>query len=280
MAAFSASAGRSEASEFSDEGDDFEGNFVAPPPPAAVKSKPVVPVAPKAAAKPAAVLAAPATTAAPTAMLTMTMVPLAASPDSKAADIVTEAVAGPQPFSLFGRLGGWFHHLFFTDPPPAPLPTQAPAPDPDAGRPPFSKQDIDRTADSAHQDQWSDVAIEDDFSRKETEDLDEIDRVRREDRALRIDAQTPNRPSMPAPANFQHDSGSTHISHFWGTLADEDADIEQALAQDGDDLTEYERLKKLQDAKVKDSVREINGPLGERLALERRALRKAAAAAA
>jgi len=124
-----------------------------------------------------------------------------------------------------------------------------------------------------------DVSIEDDFSRKEAEDLDVIDRVKREDRALRIDAQTPKRPSMPAPANFQHESGSTHISSFWGTLADEDADIENALAQDGDDLTEYERLKKLQDTRVSESVSEINGPSGQHLALERTALRKAAAAA-
>merc|ERR1719424_2798811 len=90
----------------------------------------------------------------------------------------------------------------------------------------------------------SDVAIEDDFSRRETEDLDAIDRVKREDRALRIDAETPKRPSMPAPANFKHESGSTHISNFWGTLADEDGEIEQALAQDGDDLTEYQRLNR------------------------------------
>jgi len=128
-------------------------------------------------------------------------------------------------------------------------------------------------------DGWSDVSIADDFRRKEAEDISLIDQVKREDRALRIDAQTPQRPAMPAPTNFQHDKGSTHISNFWGTLEEEDADIESALTNNEDDLTEYERLRKLQDEKVRSSVSEINGPSGQHLAMERRALRKAASAA-
>merc|ERR1740130_2089462 len=208
----------------------------------------------------------------------MTMVPQAGSADVPHNSIITEAII-PEKWSLFGSFGTWFHNAFFGAPPPPPVPTMAPVADPNEGRPAFSKQDIELTSESAHEDGMSDVAIEDEFSRKENEDIELIDRVKREDRALRIDAQTPKRPSMPAPANFQHQAGSTHISSFWGTLADEDADIENALAQDGDDLTEYERLKKLQDTRVSESVSEINGPSGQRLALERTALRKAAAAA-
>merc|ERR1719240_794727 len=190
--------------------------------------------------------------------------------------ILTEASPQPESHSFFGNVGHWFHTLFFgADPTPAP-PTVAPPPDPNAGRAPFSKQDVDKTASAAFEDSLSDVAIEDDFARKENEDISRIDRIKREDRALRLDAQTPSKPAMPAPANFQHDRGSTHISSFWGTLADEDADIEEALAKDGDDLSEYERLRKLQDAKVYASVSEINSHRRPKSS-ERRALRQNAA---
>lgn len=237
-------------------------------------------VAPLAAVPAAPVAAVPAPTSPPAvaptpAVLTMTMVPQSGTKGPEST--ITEANTGSHPFSLFGSFGHWFHTVFFgADPPPAPLPTEAPPPDPNAGRPAFSKQDIDRTALSAHEDGLGDVAIEDDFMDKENADIERIDRVKREDRALRIEAQTPRKPSMPAPANFQHDAGSTHISNFWGQLANEDADIEQALAKDGDDLSEYQRLTTLQDAKVVASVSEIAGPLGSHLAIERRALRKPA----
>lgn len=214
-----------------------------------------------------------------TSVLTMTMVPLApAAPQAFAAT----AVSAPSPVSFFGSIGHWFHRAFFGADLPAAVPTEAPLPvaDPNAGRPAFSKQDMERTSASAHEDGLADVAIEDEFIRKENEDIDVIDKVKREDRALRLDAQTPKKPAMPAPANFQHRAGSTHISQFWETLSEEDADIESALAKDGNDLSEYERLKSLQDAKLDATVSAINGPLGEHLAIERRALRKAASSPA
>lgn len=278
-----------ESADDSDDVDLAASPLVASPPP---NSK-VLPVAPASEAAPAVVVLAVTTppVAAPAvvapAVLTMTMVPQKAPEKAPVTseiqeDAITDQAPGASSGSFVGSVGHWFHSLFFADQPLAPPPTQAPAPapDPDAGRPPFSKQDIERTYSSAHEDGLANMAIADDWSRRESEDIALVDTVRREDRDLRVDAQTPARPSMPAPANFQHDSGSTHISNFWGTLADEDADIEDALAQDGDDLTEYERLRKLQDAKVKQSVGEISGPRGEHLAIERRALRKSAAAAA
>jgi len=274
-----------ESAEDTDDVDFAASPLVASPP---ANSK-VVPAAAASKAAPAAVVpavttpsVAPATAAvAPAAVLTMTMVPQKAPAAPVTSEIQEDALTEQAPAgSFFGSVGHWFHSLFFTEQvQQAPPPTQAPAPDPDAGRPPFSKQDIERTYSSAHEDMWADIAISDDFARKENEDIAFIDTVKREDRDMRLDAQTPSRPSMPAPANFQHDSGSTHISNFWGTLADEDADIEDALAQDGDDLTEYERLRKLQDAKVKQSVGEITR-MSDHLAIERRALRKSAAAAA
>jgi hypothetical protein len=203
-----------------------------------------------------------------TTEMTMTMVPQAAAVPQSNAD---ETPPGGS-VSFFGSIGHWFHTLFFgPDPVPAPVPTlPPPLPDPDAGRPPFSRQDVEKNAVSAHDDGLSDMAIEDDWSNKEQEDISFIDRMKREDRAIRLDAETPRKPSLPAPSNYRHDSGSTHISNFWGTLAEEDADIESALEQDGDDLSEYERLKKLQDAKVVASVSEISGAVGDHLALERR----------
>lgn len=272
---------------------EYAEKVVAAPQPQVAAAKPVVQVA---AAKPvvqaappapkpepvSAPVIAPVKEAAPTAApapeeLTMTMVP----PASVLPRMEQSALAEPLPSdSFFGSVGHFFHRMMFgADPPPAPMPTQAPPPDPNAGRPVFSKQDIEKTEMASHDDGLADVAIGDEFSRKEKEDISLIDRVKREDRALRIDAETPKRPAMPAPANYVHEHGSTHISSFWGTLADEDADIESALTQDGDDLTEYERLRKLQDEKVRNAVGEISGPLGEHMALERRALRKAASAA-
>lgn len=224
--------------------------------------------------------AAPAvlTTQAPAAELTMTMVPTGSGASNS---ILAPAVPQPVPVRFFGSFGHWFHSMFFgADAPPAALPTLPPKADPDADRPAFSTQNIERTAEAAFEDGMGDIAIGDEFARKEQDDVSLVDQVKREDRALRVDAQTPKRPSMPAPSNFRHEAGSTHISQFWGTLAEEDADIEQALAKDGDDLSEYERLKGLQDARLGASVSEISGPRGSHLAMERNSLRHSAASAA
>lgn len=272
-------AKRAEAVHLAEESDELVGNFEAPPPRAAAAPAVVKAAPPAAKAAPVQkVVVEDAPTAAPaTEELTMTMVPAGSAKFQTQQSILAEPLPSD---GFFGSMGHFFHRVLFgVDPVVAPPPTQAPPVDPNAGRPAFSKQDIEKNAMSAHDDGLADVVIADDFARKEQEDISLIDRVKREDRALRIDAETPQRPSMPAPANFKHESGSTHISSFWGTLAEEDGDIEAALTQDGDDLTEYERLRKLQDEKVRSSVSEITGPLGEHLALERRALRKAASAA-
>lgn len=265
-----------------EESDELVGNFEAPA--TSASAAPVVKdlvavVAPASKLEPAKVAAKETPTAAPAPEeLTMTMVPEASAVHKVEQAVSTEPIRGS---SLFGSIGHFFHRIFLgADPVVAPVaPTQAPVEDPNAGRPAFSRQDIERTATSAADDGLSSVSIADDFKRKEAEDISLIDRVKREDRALRIDAETPQKPAMPAPAAFVHDKGSTHISSFWGALEEEDGDIEQALTENGDDLTEYERLRKLQDERVQSSVSEISGPHGQHLALERRALRKAASAA-
>lgn len=290
-------------SEVEDSSDDFDGDYegfslaspstkLLPPlyraeapavteAPAVMKKAEAAQVAPVVvASQKAPVVTEPAPTTVPAQAAQAEPMAMTMVPESAEVTVAPQvSVANPgQPISFFTSVGHWFHNFFLgPDPPAPPVPTQAPAPDPNAGRPPFSKQDIEHTALSAKEDGLSDVAIEDDFANKVAEDESHIDRIKREDRALRLEAETPKKPSMPAPANFQHDSGSTHISNFWGTLADEDADIERALAQDGDDLSEYERLRKLQDAKVVASVSEITGPLGSHLAIERRALRASSA---
>jgi hypothetical protein len=170
--------------------------------------------------------------------------------------------------------------MFVGTPPPAPVPVQLPPVDPNAGRPPFSTQNIEKTARSTHDDGLADVFIEDDFVRKEREDVALVESVKREDRALRLDAQTPKKPSMPAPANYQHSLGSPHVSSFWGTLADEDGDIENAVSSDNYDLEEYERLKRLQDEKISTAVHAISAHLHGRLGKDRHALRNTGASAA
>ena len=62
-----------------------------------------------------------------------------------------EAAPEPQAFrgsSFFGSVSHWFHSMFDSTPPPAPVPVQLPPVDPNAGRPPFSTQNIEKTARS------------------------------------------------------------------------------------------------------------------------------------
>lgn len=212
--------------------------------------------------------------------MTMTMVPTGVP----AATQVVQASQDTQ-VSFFGSIFHWFHNLFF-GPDPLPVVTtpthKLQQPDPNEGRPPFTRQNVENTAMAAHNDGLADMAIGDEWSRKEKEDISLLDQVKREDRALRLDAETPKKSALPAASAVDAErSGSTHISNFWQTLADEDADIETALTENGDDLEEYERLKKLQDAKVVASVSEINSQLGEHSSLGRRSmhLRKGVAAA-
>lgn len=212
--------------------------------------------------------------------LTMTMVPTSepavmtmVPPNAPAIQSVVQVQAPQEPhLSFFGSIFHWFHSLFFGADPiavqPSPLPRLQQS-DPNEGRPPFTRQNVDNTATAAQNDGLADMAIGDEWSRKEGEDIAWMDQVRREDRALRLDAETPKKPSLPAAFPLER-SGSTHISNFWQTLADEDADIEGALTQNGDDLAEYDRLKKLQDAKVVASVSEINGQSSDHSALGRR----------
>merc|ERR1719201_1070884 len=123
------------------------------------------------------------------------------------------AEAAPSaPLGFWASIGHWFHTLWF-GPDPAPVlvaPSPPPPADPNAGRPPFSRQDIEHTADAAHEDGLADAPIADEWMRKEKEDISFIDQVKREDRALRLDAETPKKPALPAPVNFRHDKGSTH----------------------------------------------------------------------
>jgi len=122
----------------------------------------------------------------------------------------------------------------------------------------------------AQLDQLADVSIHDAWVDQEAKDAEVVDFVKREDRALRFEAQTPKeKPHLPAPTNFKNDAGSTHISSFWQKLADEDEGIEDALQQGGEDVTEYARLVDEQDEKVASAVSELSGPSGETLAIGR-----------
>jgi len=133
------------------------------------------------------------------------------------------------------------------------------------------KQDVEHTADAAAEDAMADVDIHDPWSQQEQEDDAMVDYVKREDRELRMDAETVReKPSTPSLNAVRNDAGSTHISGFWDKLVQEDEGITQALKTDGDDVTEYARLVDLQDAKVEASVAEISGPAGERLQLDAR----------
>jgi len=208
-------------------------------------------------------------------VLSMTMVPIAA-----VAPASLTAASGPQSTSFFAAVSDWLRTMFEGRPLPAPLPAQLSPPDPNAGRPAFSTQNIAQTARSTYEDGLADVAIEDEFAQREREDAALVETVKREDRSLRLDAETPRKPSMPAPANYQHSLGSPHVSSFWGTLAEEDADIANAVSRDDYDLTEYERLTALQDDKVLTAANAINAHLGGRLGKARQAFRNTGVSAA
>jgi hypothetical protein len=222
---------------------------------------------------------APAASAASDEELTMTMVPTSVPAASASVVQASQDTTQTTQLSFFGSIFHWFHSLFFG---PDPLPVAAPLPklqqaDPNEGRPQFTRQNVESTASAANNDGLADMAISDEWSRKESEDISLLDQVRREDRALRLDAETPKKPSLPATTIAR--SGSTHISNFWQQLADEDVEIEAALTENGDDLSEYERLKQLQDSKVTASVEAVNNQL-DHSALGRRVnLRKGATAA-
>ena len=62
-----------------------------------------------------------------------------------------DAAPEPQAFrgsSFLASVSHWFHSMFVGTPPPAPVPVQLPPVDPNAGRPPFSTQNIEKTARS------------------------------------------------------------------------------------------------------------------------------------
>merc|ERR550525_1539117 len=86
----------------------------------------------------------------------------------------------------------------------------------------------------------------------EDEDSSTEERLKGEDRFLRMTAETPLAPQHVA-AN--HRNGA-RASGFWGELESEDADIETALANE-QDLTRYQQLTRVQDAQVNNAVKQM-----------------------
>lgn len=197
---------------------------------------------------------------------TMTMFP----PGMKQFQSAQLQVPAEESPSIFTSIARRLHSIFFG---PEAAPKAAPKPAPKQpivlNQMQTSKQDFGATANAAARDSLADVTIHDMWSDYEKQDDAAVEYVKREDRALRLDAETPKEKPM-LPGSGEDHAGSTHISGFWEKLAAEDEGITRALQTGGEDISEYARLVDLQDARVAASVSDISGPAGEHLEVEAR----------
>jgi len=194
-------------------------------------------------------------------VLTMTMVPSVASAPEP---LMSNEIA-PKAGLLSSLLSGISNLFFGAAPKPAPEPVL------NLNQVKTSKQDFAGTAEATFEDSLYNVDIHDAWADQEKDDDAQVEWVKREDRALRVDAQTSKaKPSVPV--NSRNDKGSIHIAGFWRQLEKEDSGISAALKEVGDDgdLREYGRLVDLQDAKVAAEVTNLMGPAGKKLEVERR----------
>jgi hypothetical protein len=127
-----------------------------------------------------------------------------------------------------------------------------------------SRQNSEETARAALDDGNRIVSIGDEWGRMEEEDSSTEQKLKGEDKFLRLTAETPQAPQPVAPS---HRNGA-RASGFWGELGSEDADIETALTNE-QDLTRYQQLTRVQDAQVNNAVKQMEKvkptPSGETL---------------
>jgi len=114
-------------------------------------------------------------------------------------------------------------------------------------------QSAEDTARQAFEDGNRIVSIGDAWGRREDEDSSTEEKLKGEDRFLRMTAETP---LAPQPVENAHRNGA-RASGFWGELESEDADIQTALADDRD-LTRYQQLTHVQDEQVGNAVKQLD----------------------
>lgn len=119
----------------------------------------------------------------------------------------------------------------------------------------WTKQDVNRTARWAREEQEHIIAIQDPWSQKEQEDAEQLDQIRAEDASERERAKTIDRPTSLSNEEIKEHQG-IKASNFWASLESEDTDMEKTLKQ-SDDLVAYARLLDAQNQRVAKASAEL-----------------------
>lgn len=119
----------------------------------------------------------------------------------------------------------------------------------------WTKQDVNRTARWARQEQEHNIAIQDPWSQREQEDMEQVDQIRAEDASERERAKIIDR--LPSLSNEEiEEHRGIKASNFWASLETEDTDMERTLKQ-SDDLVGYARLLDAQNKRVAKASTEL-----------------------
>jgi hypothetical protein len=108
---------------------------------------------------------------------------------------------------------------------------------------------IDGTYLAAKEDARHVFLPSDSWGEQEQQDEEKEDMIHREDVAERVMAETKESPRGFTGEEVEERRAS-HASNFWAEMEQEDGQIEEAMQENTQDFTTYEKLQKLQDAQV------------------------------